>query len=61
MDSLDECGWVPIERTEDNIRFRVSKDFSSVINRNQFPFDTSFGMLSAKNARTHPGKSSDEF
>ena len=36
MDSLSRnCGWVPTERAEANIRVRASKDSSLVINRSQ--------------------------
>ena len=37
MDSFArECGWVPTERAEANIRVREIKHSTSVVNRSQF-------------------------
>ena len=44
MDSLArDCGWVPSERAEANIRVRANKDSSLVTNRSQFPLMLAWG------------------
>ena len=44
MDSqARDCGWVPIERAEANIRVRASKDSPPVITTSQFPLTLAWG------------------